>query len=395
MTFIDAIIVVLLLWAALAGLRQGLITAGLSLIGAVSGVILALRLAPLLMNRLQDTGAKVAIGMACVIVGVGLGELAGSWLGRQLSSKVTWHPAVLVDRTLGLIGHTLAVILVTWLVALPLAAAPIPWLSSSVRSSALLHRIDQAMPAGAQDISAALGRELSASGFPSILDPLGRTPNKDVPAPDPSLARNRAVQAAHRSILKVVAQAPQCDRAMEGTAFVIAPDRVMTNAHVVAGSTAVTVEVDGSSRRAEVVLYDPRTDVAVLAVPGLGRPALQFHPGPAASGTDVVVAGYPLNGPFTVVPARISTSFQLRGPDIYAAATVQRDVYTLRAVVRPGNSGGPLLSTDGAVIGVIFGTAPDVANVGYALTGAEVADELTAGRVDDSPAGTGACTAGH
>jgi len=394
-TFIDAIIVVLLLWAALAGLRQGLITAGLSLIGAVGGVILALRLAPLLMNRLQDTGAKVAIGVACVIVGVGLGELAGSWLGRQLSSKVTWHPAVLVDRTLGLIGHTLAVILVTWLVALPLAAAPIPWLSSSVRSSALLHRIDQAMPAGAQDISAALGRELSASGFPSILDPLGRTPNKDVPAPDPSLARNRAVQAAHRSILKVVAQAPQCDRAMEGTAFVIAPDRVMTNAHVVAGSSAVTVEVDGSSRRAEVVLYDPRTDVAVLAVPGLGRPALQFHPGPAASGTDVVVAGYPLNGPFTVVPARISTSFQLRGPDIYAAATVQRDVYTLRAVVRPGNSGGPLLSTDGAVIGVIFGTAPDVANVGYALTGAEVADELTAGRVDDSPAGTGACTAGH
>jgi len=392
-TFIDAIIIVLLLWAALAGLRQGLITAGLSLVGAVSGVIIALRLAPLLMARLADTGAKVAIGVACVVVGVGLGELAGSWLGRQLSSKVTWHPAVLVDRTLGLIGHTLAVVLVTWLVALPLAAAPIPWLSSSVRSSALLHEIDQAMPAKAQDISAALGRALSSSGFPSILDPLGRTPVKDVPSPDPSLARNRAVLAARGSILKVVSQAPLCDRAMEGTAFVIGPDRVMTNAHVVAGSSTVAVAVDGSSRPAEVVLYDPRTDVAVLAVPGLAKPALKFDPAAAGSGADAVVAGYPLNGPFTVVPARISTSFQLRGPDIYDDATVQRNVYTLRAVVRPGNSGGPLLSTDGTVIGVIFGTAPDVANVGYALTGAEVADELTAGRSDDSPAATGACTA--
>jgi uncharacterized membrane protein required for colicin V production len=157
MTFVDAIIVVLILWAALSGMRQGLIVAGLSLIGAVGGAILALRLAPLVMGQLSDTGARVALGIACVIVGVGLGELGGSTVGRALSRKVTWQPAVVVDRSLGLVGHTLAVILVTWLVALPLAAAPIPWLSSAVRSSSLLKVIDDGMPSGAQQISAVLG----------------------------------------------------------------------------------------------------------------------------------------------------------------------------------------------------------------------------------------------
>lgn len=391
MTFVDAIIVVLLIWAALSGLRQGLITAGLSLIGAVGGAILALRLAPLLMSQLADTGARVAIGIACVIVGVGLGELAGSWLGRSISEKVTWQPAVVVDRTLGLVGHTLAVILVTWLVALPLAAAPLPWLSSAVRSSTLLDTIDNAMPAGAQNISSALGRALGDSGLPSILEPLGRTPTEDVAAPDPALARDPAVLAARESIVKVMADAPRCGRGMEGTGFVIADDRVLTNAHVVAGSSSTTVETETGTLDAEVVGYDAETDLAVLQVPGLDAPALDFDPAAARSGTDAIVAGFPLNGPFTVVPARISTSVQLRGPDIYGEQTVQREVYTLRGVVRPGNSGGPLLAADGRVIGVVFGTAPDVADVGYALTGAEVQDELVAGRTDSSVEGTGAC----
>lgn len=391
MTFVDAIIVVLLIWAALSGLRQGLITAGLSLVGAVGGAILALRLAPLLMSQLADTGARVAIGFACVIVGVGLGELAGSWLGRSISQKVTWQPAVVVDRTLGLVGHTLAVVLVTWLVALPLAAAPLPWLSSAVRSSSLLDTIDDAMPAGAQNISSALGRALGDSGLPSILEPLGRTPTEDVPAPDQALAGDPSVLAARESIVKVLADAPRCGRGMEGTGFVIADDRVLTNAHVVAGSSTSTVETETGTLDAEVVSYDPETDLAVLRVPDLGLPALDFDPAAVRSGTDAIVAGFPLNGPFTPVAARISTSFQLRGPDIYGAQTVLREVYTLRGVVRPGNSGGPLLAADGRVIGVVFGTAPDVTDVGYALTGAEVQDELTAGRTDSSVESTGAC----
>jgi S1-C subfamily serine protease len=391
MTFVDAIIVVLLIWAAVSGLRQGLIVAGLSLIGAVAGAIIALRLAPLVMNQLADTGARVAIGVACAVVGVGLGELGGSWLGRSLSKHVTWQPAVVVDRVLGFVGHTLAVVLVTWLVAVPLAAAPIPWLSSAVRSSVLLNKIDTAMPDGAQQISSALGRALSDSGLPTILAPLGRTPTDDVQTPDPALARNAAVQAARGSILKVMADAPQCNRGMEGTGFVIAADHILTNAHVVAGSATAKVQVNSAWLPAQVVLYDPETDLAVLQVPGLGRPALPFDPAPVDAGSDAIIAGYPLNGPFTVEPARIATRFQLRGPDIYGAATVQREVYTLRGVVRPGNSGGPLLNRDGTVIGVIFGTAPDVADIGYALTGEQVRQVLEAGTTDITPEVTGAC----
>ncbi|NNG34868.1 MarP family serine protease [Nakamurella aerolata] len=391
MTFIDAIIVVLLIWAAVTGLRQGLVTAGLALIGAVGGAILALRLAPLVMDRLADSGARVALGVACVIVGVGLGELLGSWIGRKISSTITWTPAVAVDRGLGLIGHTLAVVLITWLVAIPLASAPMPWLSSAVRGSAVLEKIDDAMPEGAQNISSALGRALNASGFPSILSPLDRTPTQDVPAPDTGVAADPQVQTASDSIVKVLASAQQCNRGMEGTGWVIAPEQVMTNAHVVAGANTTSVSIDGQQYRASVVRYEPDIDVAVLRVPGLTAPALTFDPAPRESGTSAVVAGYPLNGPYTVVPARVSTMFELRGPNIYQDSTVQREVYTLRAVVKPGNSGGPLLASDGTVIGLIFGTAPDVSGVGYALTGAEIQREYTAGLTDTSRADTGAC----
>ncbi|WP_029137168.1 MarP family serine protease [Nakamurella lactea] len=391
MTFVDAIIIVLLIWAAVSGLRQGLIVAGLSLVGAVAGAIIALRLAPLLMDQLVDSGAKVAIGVACAVVGVGLGELGGSWLGRSLSRRVTWQPAVVVDRVLGFVGHTLAVLLVTWMIAVPLGAAPIPWLSSAVRSSMLLNKIDAAMPSQAQQISSALGAALSDSGLPTILAPLGRTPTDNVPAPDSALAGNAAVQAARGSILKVMADAPQCSRGMEGTGFVIADDRVLTNAHVVAGSATAKIQSGNGWLPAQVVLYDPETDLAVLQVPGLGLPALPFDPAPVEIGSDAIVAGYPLNGPFSVEPARIATRFQLRGPDIYGASTVQREVYTLRAVVQPGNSGGPLLNPDGTVIGVVFGTAPDVAGIGYALTGEQVRQVLEAGKTDATAEPTGAC----
>lgn len=391
MSFIDVIIIALLLWAAYAGYRQGLIVAVLSLVGVVGGALLALRLSPPLLATLADSGARLALGIACLVLGIGLGELAGSFLGRKLSRKVTWRPAVQVDRALGMIGHTFAVLLVTWMAALPLAAAPIPWLSSAVRDSALLAKTDAAMPAAARDLSAALGRALNSSGFPTILDPLGRTPAGNVAAPDPGDAGSSAIDKASRSVLKVLSEARQCNRGMEGTGFVIAPEYLMTNAHVVAGASLVAVEVGSERLRASVVRYDPHDDVAVLHVPGLTRPALKFASGPVEVGAGAVVAGYPLNGPLTVGAARIAQRFDLRGPDIYADATVLREVYTLRGTVRPGNSGGPLLAPDGTVIGVIFGAAPDVANVGYALTAEQVRDDVQAARGDRSAASTGAC----
>ena len=167
----------------------------------------------------------------------------------------------------------------------------------------------------------------------------------------------------------------------------------MTNAHVVAGSDRAAVETAGGTLDATVVLYDSQRDLAVLDVAGLNATALKFAASPAEPGSSAIVAGFPLDGPYTLTPARVRASIQLRGPNIYSSSTVLREVYTLRAQVRPGNSGGPLLAPDGTVLGVIFGAAIDESDVGFALTADEVAPVVRAGLADDSPASTEACTA--
>lgn len=393
MTIVDIVVVLLVLAAAASGFRQGLITALFTLVTAVAGAVVAIQLAPYLMEKVDDPTAKIALGIACVVVGVGIGEVAGSTVGKAISQRISWRPAQAVDRTLGLFGYAVAVLVVIWLIAVPLASVPYPWLSSAIRGSAVLARVDQLMPAQAQDVSTKLREVFNDSGFPAILDPLAPTPNTSVDPPDPAAAENRSVAAAGNSILKVRSVAQSCARRMEGTGFVIGPGKVMTNAHVVAGSDRAAVEVDGATLDASVVLYDSERDLAVLDVPDLRVAALKFSAAPAAAGSSAIVAGFPLDGPYTLTPARIRASIPLRGPNIYSSSTVTREVYTLRAQVRPGNSGGPLLAPDGTVLGVIFGAAIDETDVGFALTADEVAPVVQAGLSDGSPASTEACTA--
>ncbi|GGM05405.1 MarP family serine protease [Nakamurella endophytica] len=393
MTWVDAVVVALLLGAAWSGLRRGFISSTVSLVGAVGGAVVAIRLAPLAMDRVDDAAAKVAVGIACVILGVGVGEWAGTVVGRALADRITWRPAQALDRGLGLVGHTVAVTVVVWLVAVPLASiTQFPWLASSVRSSAVLQRIDAVMPDGATAISDRMRALFDQSGFPAILDPLAPTPDTAVAAPDPADAATAGVRAAGRSVLKVRGQAPSCQRGIEGSGFVIGPERLMTNAHVVAGTTTVGVEQGGRLLPATVVVYDPERDVAVLDVPGLRGDGLRWDTALADTGIPAVAAGYPLDGPYTVSPGRVQSELTLRGPDIYQASTVSRQVYTLRIKIRSGNSGGPLLGTDGRVLGVVFGASIDKPDVGFALTATEVAPVLAEGlAAPDTAVGTGAC----
>jgi len=364
-----------------------------TLVTAIAGAIVAIQLAPLLMGLVDDSTAKIAIGIACVVAGVGIGEIAGSTVGKAISERISWRPAKAVDRTLGLFGYASAVLIVIWLIAVPLASVPVPWLSSAIRGSTVLGQVNNVMPSEVQDVSAKLREVFNDSGFPAILDPLAPTPNTSVDPPDPQVASTPAVAAAGESILKVRSVAESCARRMEGTGFVIGPGKVMTNAHVVAGSDQAGVEVDGKTLDATVVLYDSQRDLAVLDVPDLTAAPLVFASRPAEPGADAIVAGYPLDGPYTLTPARVRALIQLRGPNIYSNDTVTREVYTLRSQVRPGNSGGPLLAPDGTVLGVIFGAAIDETDVGFALTAAEVAPVVQAGLTDDSAASTEACTA--
>jgi S1-C subfamily serine protease len=165
-----------------------------------------------------------------------------------------------------------------------------------------------------------------------------------------------------------------------------------TNAHVVAGVTqGPEVSVPGGRElRAQVVLYDPQRDIAVLYVPGLTAPPLHFAR-QASAGDNAIVVGYPLDSSITKVAARIGGSEAARSPDIYQTTQVTREIYSVRAVVKPGNSGGPLLAPDGRVYGVVFAAAVSVPHTGYALTAAEVTPDARASRAATVPVSTQGC----
>ena len=227
--------------------------------------------------------------------------------------------------------------------------------------------------------------------FPEVFGPLVPTRVRMVDAPDPALLRSPVVQRARPSVLKITGVAESCARRIEGSGFVYATDRIMTNAHVVAGVDKPQVEVGGKRRAADVVLYDPDRDVAVLRVPELGLRPLTFADRRADTDDDAIVVGYPEDGPFFVGPARVRDRMQIRGPDIYNERTVTREVYSIRGDVRSGNSGGPLLSPSGSVYGVIFAAAVDQADTGFVLTATEVGSDARAGAAATEPVPTGDC----
>jgi S1-C subfamily serine protease len=303
-----------------------------------------------------------------------------------------------VDSTLGSVLQAITVVVAAWLVALPLASASFPGLASAVRSSDVLRTVDNVMPEAAKALPAELGQLLNSSGFPNVLSPFTETPITEVGAPNSALARSAVVEDVAGSVLKVRGRAPSCARQLEGTGFVIGPGLVMTNAHVVAGTASTGVEVVNRRGRvseldAEVVLYDPAVDVAVLRVPDLDADPLSFDPTAAAAGDDAIIVGYPLDGPYTATAAKVRSMINLKGPDIYDDGEVTREVYTVRAVVRSGNSGGPMIAPDGRVIGVVFGAALDDQETGFVLTVDQVASAVQAASRLHTEVDTRSCAA--
>jgi S1-C subfamily serine protease len=251
-----------------------------------------------------------------------------------------------------------------------------------VRSSKVLTGVSRMIPARADGWFADFSSALAQSGFPQVFTPFSHEPITDVPPPDPKLASNGTATRAESSIVKIVGTADSCSKVLEGSGFVFAPHHVMTNAHVVGGVHNPTVQVGGTGQQyqAHVVLYDWQRDVAVLDVPGLDAPALTFDTEPAHTGDSAIVAGFPENGGYNVQAARVRGRIQAHGPDIYRRGNVSRDVYSLFTLVRQGNSGGPLLTPQGKVYGVVFAKSLDDDSTGYALTENEVRPDITAGR---------------
>ncbi len=392
MNWVDVLVVLLAVQGAISGARQGLVTALFSFLGVLTGAVLGLRLTPVLLQTVEDPLAKLAWGIAVIVLLAFLGEGLGLWAGRALRGGIAVVRLTRIDNALGAVLQGVAVFVVAWLVALPLtSAAAWPGLASAITRSHVLSTVNSLMPPEARKLPGDLRTMLGESGFTQALEPFAKTPAADTPPPDTALEANPVIAQARSSVLKIRGRAPSCSRAMEGTSFVIAPQRVMTNAHVVAGTSQVAIETGSGQLNAEVVLFDPKTDVAVLSVPGLKADVLNMSHTAAHSGDDVVALGYPLDGPFTASAGRVRERIDLRGPDIYNADTVSRGVYTVRGQVRSGNSGGPLVDTQGQVAGVVFGAAADDPETGFALTADEVADEVASAPKLTTPVSTGPC----
>jgi S1-C subfamily serine protease len=392
LNWVDLLVVSLALMAAVSGARQGMVTAASSLLGVLTGAVIAMQLAPPLLAPLSDT-ARTAAGVGILLVFIVLGEGAGMWAGRMLRDGVVTFRLTWLDNVLGTVLQGAAVFVVAWMIALPFTSVNgMPGLASGITSSSVLRTVDSVMPASARALPEQLRDILGVTGLPEVLDPFTATPRAPASPPDPALESSGAVRQSRTTVFKINGQAASCGRSLSGSGFVISPQRVMTNAHVVAGTDSVSIEVGPRELDAEVVFFDPATDVAILAVPALRASPMPFVGAPAKSGEDVIAVGFPLGGPFTPSAGRVREEINLSGPDIYGDRTVERDVFTVRARVQSGNSGGPLINAQGAVVGVVFGASVDDPETGFVLTANEVADEVAAAPQLNAPVSTQECT---
>ncbi|MCV7176595.1 acid resistance serine protease MarP [Mycolicibacterium sphagni] len=388
--WLDIAVLAVAFVAAISGWRSGALGSLMSFVGVVLGAIAGVMLAPHIVSHISSPRGKLFAALFLILALVVIGEVAGVVLGRAVRGAIRNRAVRTVDSVIGVVLQLVVVMVAAWLLASPLTSSDQPNLAAATRGSKVLAEVDKYAPEWLKAVPKRMSALLRTSGLPDVLQPFGRTPIQAVDAPDASLADSLVVANAKPSVVKIRGVAPGCQKVLEGTGFVIAPNRVMSNAHVVAGSDTVTVEAEGQTYDATVVSYDPNEDISILDVPNLPQRPLVFADQAAKSGTDAVVLGYPGGGDFAATPARVRETIELNGPDIYRTTTVNREVYTIRGTVRQGNSGGPMINRAGQVLGVVFGAAVDDNDTGFVMTANEVSRQLSKiGNTAKVP--TGAC----
>jgi S1-C subfamily serine protease len=393
---IDILLLLLIGAYTYFGYRQGFLVSGLSLVGFLGCGALAMWLLPdLIGSHLEGSGdlrgSLFLVGgvLTCAALGQGL---AGA-IGARLKNRVRFAPAHYLDAALGAVASLVAISLLTWFVAGAVRGVAGP-VSRQIGRSHVVATLDDVVPARAAQLFTGFRGLLDRGGFPKVFESLGPERILPIDPPDDTVATTKAVRQAAASMVKVTGVARSCDRSQEGSGWVVAPERVVTNAHVVAGERSQVVRIGGvgTAYDARVVVFDPKRDIAVLDVPGLPAPPLKLGQD-VGRGTSAIVAGFPQNGPYRVGAARVRQVISATGNDIYDRPGIARQVYSLYARVRPGNSGGPLLGTDGKVIGIVFATSLDDPSTGYALTMHEAMPVLRLAAGASAPVRTGGCAA--
>lgn len=389
MNLLDWLLVALVLTYALSGYWQGFITGAFATFGLLLGGGLGVWLAP---KALGDANPSLLVSLGAlfiVILSASLGQAFLQYAGARLRSRIKWQPLRVVDAVGGSVLSAAAVLLVAWALGVAISGSGLKGITKSVNQSRVLAEVNDMLPDQASSLLGAFNDVVGVSFFPRYLEPFA--PERIVPVePGPErLLTDPDVVRAEDSVVKIET-VNACGRGVEGSGVVIGPNRVMTNAHVVAGSDSPSVVIGESSEPARVVFYDSKVDVAVLAVNTGEATPMRFDT-EAKAEDGVAILGYPNDGPFDIETARIRAQQRLRSPDIYGDGAVIRQVFSLRGLIRPGNSGGPVVSSAGEVVGLVFAASVTSSDTGYALTAEQVAPAAASGLGTSKPVDTGEC----
>jgi S1-C subfamily serine protease len=387
MSAFDLVFAALAALAVVGGYRLGFVARVVSWIGLGLGLVVAVRLLPPFLDRLNTTshGLVLVLTIGLLLVGASLGQALGFMIGGRFRPRRDTGVLSTADRLAGAAAGLAGLVVVVWLVLPVLVASP-GWVSRQATTSWVAQRIDAALPAP-PDAMQALQALVGSDAFPEVFDALRPTPALGPPPVGSGLTVATAGQVA-RSVTKMEGAA--CSRVQDGTGFVVAPDLVVTNAHVVAGEDDTTViRDDGKRFGGTVVAFDPDRDLALVSVSGFDRPALPVLADGVGEGTIGGVFGHPGGEPLRIAPFRVARQITATGRDIYGAGTTERQVLELSAGLRPGDSGSALVDPAGEVVGVAFAIARDRSDVAYALAPSELLAVLQAR--SGSPVSTGPC----
>jgi S1-C subfamily serine protease len=365
LTVLDLVLILALLSYLAYGLRNGfLVTVG-GIAGFAAGAIAAFFAVPLVSGFVADSGWRLTAIVAAAVALVVLGHGLGTMIGRQIRGAVRIRPLRAVDRLVGGAVNLVVSALVMSMLAFSIGSLGVPFVSQQLAESKVIRFIDGMTPDPVKATMAELRSEVIGNGIPTLIEGLDQ--GQAVPVPDAS-TDTPALNRAAGSVLKIAGTAYQCGQNQTGTGFVVSEDRVVTNAHVVAGVSEPVVEMpDGGAMPGRVVYFDTKHDLAVLAVEDLPVQPLPLSTD-LPNGSPAAFAGYPHGGPFQSRPATIQDITTVLVPDIYGSNPSPEEIYRLAGNVQPGNSGGPLLTTEGQVAGVIFAKATSDAEMGFAIT---------------------------
>lgn len=363
---LDILLGLTLIGYLIYGFRHGFLHSVGSILGIIAGGAAAIMLIPLLGQWIPEPAWRIVATLAVVFLLLFGGQAVGASVASLLRRRMKNGGLRAIDRLFGGVVSVVATALVLSTVSVSIAALGVPFLSTSIASSTVLRTIDSLTPAEAKSALAKLRSTVTEESLPQIVEALGG------PAVAPELpeavASTPELEVAARSVVRITGNAFACGQSQSGSGFVVAEDRVVTNAHVVAGVTAPVVEVPGKGAQAATVVYfDPADDLAVLEVTDLAAAPLTLTD-TLPVGASAVTDGYPFGGPFVSLPAQVISVGTLQVNNIYGTEAAGRSVYTLAADVQQGDSGGPLLSQSGQVAGVVFAKSATTDNIGYAVT---------------------------